>query len=75
MEANRVIEGAIAKSGGVGIKISIAVCDAGGRLVAFQRMKVARRPVEFRFALPGLCANIDRPGSADVLHLPATGVH
>jgi glc operon protein GlcG len=37
-EANRVIQGAMAKAREFGIKISVAVCDAGGRLVAFQRM-------------------------------------
>jgi glc operon protein GlcG len=37
-EANRVIAGAIAKAGELDIKISVAVCDAGGRLMAFQRM-------------------------------------
>ena len=37
-EANRVILGAIAKAKEVNIKISVAVCDAGGRLMAFQRM-------------------------------------
>jgi len=36
--ANRVIEGAIAKAKALDIKISVAVCDAGGRLLAFQRM-------------------------------------
>lgn len=37
-EANRVILGAIAKAKEINIKISVAVCDAGGRLMAFQRM-------------------------------------
>ncbi len=37
-EANRIIEGAIAKARELNIRISAAVCDAGGRLVAFQRM-------------------------------------
>ena len=37
-EANRVIAGAIAKASELSIRISVAVCDAGGRLVAFQRM-------------------------------------
>src|SRR5215831_9236764 len=37
-EANRVIEGAIDKAKTLNIKISVAVCDAGGRLVAFNRM-------------------------------------
>ena len=37
-EANRIIEGAIAKAHELNIKISVAVCDAGGRLIAFNRM-------------------------------------
>jgi glc operon protein GlcG len=37
-EANRVITGAIAKAIEVNIRISVAVCDTGGRLMAFQRM-------------------------------------
>ena len=37
-EANRVMHGALAKAKELNIKVSVAVCDAGGRLVAFQRM-------------------------------------
>jgi glc operon protein GlcG len=37
-EANRVLEGAIAKAQELNIKISVAVCDSGGRLIAFNRM-------------------------------------
>jgi hypothetical protein len=37
-EANRIIEGAVAKARELNIRVSVAVCDAGGRLVAFQRM-------------------------------------
>ena len=37
-EANRMVEGAIAKANEMNIKINVAVCDAGGRLVAFGRM-------------------------------------
>ena len=37
-DANRVIAGAIAKATAIGAKMNIAVCDAGGRLLAFQRM-------------------------------------
>jgi uncharacterized protein GlcG (DUF336 family) len=37
-EANRIIRGALAKAQELDIKIAAAVCDAGGRLVAFQRM-------------------------------------
>src|SRR5438045_5508260 len=37
-EANRVLEATLAKAKQLNIKISAAVVDAGGRLVAFQRM-------------------------------------
>jgi glc operon protein GlcG len=37
-EANRIARGAEAKARELNIRISVAVCDAGGRLVAFQRM-------------------------------------
>jgi glc operon protein GlcG len=37
-EANRVIQGALAKAKELNIRVSVAVCDAGGRLLAFQRM-------------------------------------
>jgi glc operon protein GlcG len=37
-EANRILAGTLAKARELGIKISAAVCDAGGRLIAFQRM-------------------------------------
>ncbi len=37
-DANRIMQGAIAKAKEINIKISVAVCDAGGRLMAFQRM-------------------------------------
>lgn len=37
-EANRIIGGAIAKAQQLKIKVSVAVCDVGGRLVSFQRM-------------------------------------
>jgi uncharacterized protein GlcG (DUF336 family) len=37
-EANRVVQGALDKAGQMGIRISVAVCDAGGRLMAFNRM-------------------------------------
>jgi glc operon protein GlcG len=40
-EANRITEAAIAKAKDLNIRISVAVCDAGGRLVAFQRMNNA----------------------------------
>src|SRR5262249_36607820 len=34
----RIVQGAIDKARDLNIKISVAVCDAGGRLVAFNRM-------------------------------------
>ena len=37
-EANRIIQAAITKAQEMNIKVSAAVCDAGGRLVAFNRM-------------------------------------
>ena len=37
-ESNRMVQAAIAKAEGFNIKISVAVCDAGGRLVAFNKM-------------------------------------
>src|ERR1700759_3743088 len=37
-EANRIVEAAVAKAKDLNIRVSVAVCDAGGRLVVFQRM-------------------------------------
>lgn len=37
-EANRIIAGAIHTAEQLGIRIGVAVCDSGGRLIAFQRM-------------------------------------
>ena len=37
-EANQVVQGALDKAREMNIKISVAVCDAGGRLMAFNRM-------------------------------------
>ena len=37
-EANQVIQGALDKARAMNIKVSVAVCDAGGRLLAFNRM-------------------------------------
>ena len=37
-EANSIVAGAIAEAESLGIKISAAVVDSGGRLVAFNRM-------------------------------------
>ncbi|MFP6706957.1 MAG: heme-binding protein [Alphaproteobacteria bacterium] len=37
-EANRIVQGALAKAAALNIKINVAVCDVGGRLLVFQRM-------------------------------------
>nr|MCS5665801.1 heme-binding protein [Dehalococcoidia bacterium] len=37
-EANTMVAGAIAKAKELNIRINVAVCDAGGRLLAFNRM-------------------------------------
>ena len=37
-EAGTMMQAAIAKAEELGIKISVAVCDTGGRLVAFNKM-------------------------------------
>ena len=37
-EANQVVQGALDKARELNIMISVAVCDAGGRLVALNRM-------------------------------------
>src|SRR4029434_10358948 len=37
-EANRIVQAAITKAQEMNIKVSAAVCDAGGRLMAFNRM-------------------------------------
>jgi uncharacterized protein GlcG (DUF336 family) len=40
-DANRMIQAAIAKAAALNVKLSVAVCDAGGSLVAFNRMQGA----------------------------------
>ena len=40
-EANRMVQGAISKADELGVKVSIAVCDPGGNLLAFNRMEGA----------------------------------
>jgi glc operon protein GlcG len=40
-EANRMIQAAIAKAEELNVKVSVAVCDAGGNLLAFNRMEGA----------------------------------
>ena len=37
-EANRIVAGTIAQAQEFNIKVNVAVCDAGGRLIAFGRM-------------------------------------
>ena len=37
-EANRIAAGAVEHARSLDIRVCVAVCDAGGRLVAFQRM-------------------------------------
>jgi len=37
-EANRIAQGALAQAKALNIKINVAVCDTGGRLMVFQRM-------------------------------------
>jgi glc operon protein GlcG len=37
-DANRVVQAALDKAKEMNIRISVAVCDAGGRLIAFSRM-------------------------------------
>jgi glc operon protein GlcG len=38
VEANQIVQAAIDKAREMNIRISVAVCDAGGRLMAFNRM-------------------------------------
>ena len=40
-DANRMVQAAIAEAGRINIKLSVSVCDAGGHLVAFNRMEGA----------------------------------
>src|SRR5258705_3710379 len=37
-EANRIVQAAVTKAQEMNIKVSAAVCDAGGRLMGFNRM-------------------------------------
>jgi len=41
-DADRMVEAAIGKAKEMNIKLSAAVCDAGGHLVAFNRMEKCR---------------------------------
>jgi len=38
-DANRVMQGALTKAKELNVRVSVAICDAGGRLFAFQRME------------------------------------
>jgi len=40
-EANRITQGVMAKAEELNIKVSVSVCDTGGRPIAFQRMDKA----------------------------------
>ena len=40
-EANRMLQAATTKADELNVKVSIAVCDAGGSLLAFNRMEGA----------------------------------
>jgi glc operon protein GlcG len=40
-EANRMVQAAMAKAEALQVKISVAVCDTGGNLIAFNRMNGA----------------------------------
>ena len=40
-EANQMVQAAIAKADELNVKVSIAVCDVGGSLLAFNRMEGA----------------------------------
>ena len=40
-DANRTIQAASAEAGRINIKLSVSVCDAGGHLLAFNRMEGA----------------------------------
>ena len=40
-EGNRMVQAAIAKANELNVKVSIAVCDTGGSLLAFNRMEGA----------------------------------
>jgi glc operon protein GlcG len=37
-DANQIVQAALTKAREMNIKVSVAVCDAGGRLMAFNRM-------------------------------------
>ena len=40
-EANRMVQAAVTKANELSVKVSIAVCDPGGNLMAFSRMEGA----------------------------------
>ena len=51
-EANRIAEGTMAKARKLGILINVAVCDAGGRLIAFQRGSQGKAMASAAFGRP-----------------------
>ena len=59
-EAVEIIEGTIAKAEEFSIKVNVAVCDAGGRLIAFARMDGAIW-VGIRLPRQGSCFRRLRP--------------
>ena len=54
-EANRIVKASIDKAREMNIKISVAVCDAGGRLMAFNRMICAPTVKSGLIELHGSC--------------------
>ena len=78
-EANRILQAAIAKARELDIKISVAVCDAGGRLIALNRMDGAiwasvlgcqgKAITSSAFARPSgeLAARADHPGIRGIM--------
>lgn len=40
-EANRMVQAAVSKANELNVNVSVAVCDAGGNLLAFNRMEGA----------------------------------
>jgi uncharacterized protein GlcG (DUF336 family) len=49
-EANRILDGALRKAAELNIKISAAVCDAGGRVVVLPRLRSDGRAAKWRRA-------------------------
>ena len=64
-DANRMVEAALAKAAEIDVKVSIAVCDSGGSLIAFGRMDGATGQ---RRGMPGQGRGLGSvwPGQRDV---------